>query len=91
MICEQIAGWTTATGILPVFMLCTIEMPSVQVFSTQVSWVISGWNLIMGDSGEVGLSDSNRRMENVVALILAADFIERTQFVSCLDLHWGPV
>ena len=36
VICEQIAGWTTATGILPVFMLCTIEMPSVQVFSTQV-------------------------------------------------------
>ena len=45
----------------------------------------------MGDSGEVGLSDSHRRMKNVVALILAADFIERTQFVSCLDLHWGPV
>ena len=45
----------------------------------------------MGDSGEVGLSDSHRRMENVVALILAADVIERMQFVKCLDLHWGPV
>ena len=42
VICEQIAGWTTATGILPVFMLCTIEMPSVQVFSTQVSEYLVG-------------------------------------------------